>query len=71
MCGHIRDVIIYHKNSFRGSWATGGSEFGYIHYFGYWILQQLVLTTIQVVKMKHLCSGKWAVERLWGWTYWT
>jgi len=54
MCGHTRDLVIYskfHRNQFRGFGAPGpilipwprGSKFGLSHYFGYSLLQQLVL----------------------------
>ena len=41
-----RDVVIYyafHRNPFRGFGATGGSKSAHSHYFGYCLLQQLVL----------------------------
>ena len=42
-----RIVVIYfefYRNPFRGFGAPGrGSKFGHSHYFGYWLLQQLVL----------------------------
>ena len=45
LCGHTHDMVIYskfHRNSFRGFGAPGGSKFGLSHYFGYCLLQQLV-----------------------------
>ena len=45
MCGHTRDLVIYstfHQNPSRGFGATGVG-ISHFPYFGYWLLQHLVL----------------------------
>jgi len=39
MSGHTRDLV-----TVQGFWSNRGSKFGLSHYFGYWLLQQLVLS---------------------------
>jgi len=45
VCDHTHDLVIYSKfqNPFVGIGDMGLTFFGHSHYFGCWLLQQLVL----------------------------